>query len=133
MPLVLVVDDDRGVREVLATMLTLDGHEVVEAVDGLEAKRALEGGCRPALILLDVMMPLMGGFDFRAWQLGSPYAHVPVLVVTAAPIDAEELAALEGCDLLPKPFGFSALIGEVRRCLGGAGAELAAMEGAGEG
>lgn len=126
MPLVLVVDDDRGVREVLTTMLTLDGHEVVEAIDGLEARRALEGGCRADLILLDVMMPTMGGFDFRAWQLGSRYADVPVIVVTAAPVDADELASLGGCDLLPKPFGFSRLIGEVRRCLAGAAAELGA-------
>jgi CheY-like chemotaxis protein len=126
MPLVLVVDDDRGVREVLTTMLTLDGHAVVEAIDGLEAKRALEGGCLPDLILLDVMMPTMGGFDFRAWQIGSAYAHVPVLVVTAAPVDADELASLDGCELLPKPFGFSTLIAEVRRCLGVAPAPLGA-------
>ena len=129
MALVLVVDDDRGVREVLRTMLTLDGHEVVEANDGVEAKLALEGGCLPDLILLDVMMPTMGGFDFRAWQLGSRYAGVPVLVVTAAPVDADELASLEGCELLPKPFGFSTLIAEVRRCLGGAAARLATAPG----
>ena len=119
MACVLVVDDDRGVREVLATMLGLDGHDVVAAIDGVEARTLLEGGCRPDLILLDVMMPTMGGFDFRAWQRGSPHAHVRVLVVTAAPIAEDELDALAGCELLPKPFGFSTLIGEVRRCLEG--------------
>ena len=116
---VLVVDDDRGVREVLGTMLALEGHEVIEAVDGVEAATLLEAGCAPDLILLDVMMPTMGGTGFRAWQLGSEHARVPVLVVTATPADSEELDALEGCELLPKPFGFSKLIGEVRRCLGG--------------
>src|SRR5262249_27660442 len=79
---VLVVDDDADVRGMLAQVLELEGYDVVTAADGREALRRLEER-RPFLVLLDLMMPGMNGWQFRAEQLKQPgIADVPVVVLS---------------------------------------------------
>src|SRR5512138_1873874 len=63
---VLVVDDDRDVREALALALELGGYLTVRAGDGLDALLALRTGPSPDVIVLDLEMPIMSGWDFRA-------------------------------------------------------------------
>lgn len=85
-PTVLVVDDDPVVRASLTAALELGGFLVVQAVDGLDALLALRTGFAPAAIVLDLEMPLMSGWEFRAAQLGDPaLARIPVVVVSSSP------------------------------------------------
>src|SRR5688572_11356455 len=66
---VLVVEDDREQRETLCAMLDLEGFRHAEAANGREALDYLEGFPAPCLVLLDLDMPVMNGWDFRARQL----------------------------------------------------------------
>ena len=72
-PLILVVEDHEFAREALAMLLSDAGYGVVEAADGREALATLSKGARPDLILLDLVMPVMDGWEFmrrqrRDWQ-----------------------------------------------------------------
>jgi CheY-like chemotaxis protein len=76
-PVVLVVEDDEDTREAFAQVLEEGGYDVAQASNGADAWAQLEGGARPAAILLDLMMPLMSG-----WQLWDHMQAVPALVTT---------------------------------------------------
>ncbi len=92
---VLLVDDDAYARERLRTMLTRDGWRVAEATNGREALARLTE-TPPALILLDLMMPIMNGFDFLAALRARPDGRdIPVVVLTAKDVTAAERARLE--------------------------------------
>jgi len=81
---VLVVEDDREQRETLCAMLDLEGFRHAEAGNGQEALDYLAGFPAPCLVLLDVDMPVMNGWDFRAIQLADArLAGIPVVVVTS--------------------------------------------------
>ncbi|MCA1841449.1 MAG: response regulator transcription factor [Actinomycetota bacterium] len=83
MPKVLVVDDDPAIRRVLQTTLELDGYEVSMAADGEEALATVSGSI-PDLVILDVMMPRMDGFDVLAkLRESQETAKVPVILLTA--------------------------------------------------
>lgn len=81
---VLVVEDDREQRETLCAMLELEGFDHAEAANGREALDYLDRSGAPCLVLLDLEMPVMNGWDFRARQLSDErLASIPVVVVTA--------------------------------------------------
>jgi CheY-like chemotaxis protein len=81
---VLVVDDDADIRETLAETLALEGYEAESAPNGLEALRRADAH-RPDLILLDLMMPVMNGWEFlRARRTDPRVAGVPVVVFSAS-------------------------------------------------
>ena len=114
---VLVIEDHDDTRAMVAALLTAEGFTVVTAENG---QRGLEQlmEVRPCLILLDLMMPIMTGWEFRRAQLSladSKLAAVPVLLLTAVP-EAERVAEqLDAVDLIPKPVDFDQLIDCVRR------------------
>jgi CheY-like chemotaxis protein len=110
---VLLVEDDLDVREALAEALTMEGHVVATARDGLEALQVARQR-PPDLILLDLMMPRMTGWEFRAAQRVDPVlSSIPVVVVSAC---SRELAAeLEATAYLPKPFDLDKLLALVER------------------
>ena len=98
---VLVIDDDRDVRESLRTLLHLDGYKVTTARNGQHALEQLHGGLRPCIILLGLMMPAMDGQHFRAEQLRNPeFARIPVVVLSGDDDPAEHAASL-GAVALP--------------------------------
>ena len=81
---VLVVEDDRDIREALTTILEMRGYNATSAGNGKEALEYLESGPTPDLIILDLSMPVMGGREFRSKQLMNPQIkHIPVVVVSA--------------------------------------------------
>ena len=81
---VLVVEDDADTREAYQEMLEDRGHRVAVASNGREAVTALGQGLRPCVIVLDLAMPEMNGFDFRRAQLADEaLAAIPVIVVSA--------------------------------------------------
>ena len=82
--MVLVIDDDADIRFAAVRLLQSDGYTAVAAENGREALGLLRCGVRPQLILLDLGMPVMDGFAFRAAQLAdSALARIPVVVVSA--------------------------------------------------
>ncbi len=81
---VLIVEDDVDIREMLAEVLKDDGFNVVTAANGQEAIDCLHQERRPCLIPLDLMMPVMNGWQFRKLQKQDPsLSRIPVVVITA--------------------------------------------------
>jgi len=111
---ILVVDDDTDLRESLALLLALKGYEVITASDGRQALEALHAGTPPCLIVLDLTMPEMDGFQFRRAQLEDPdVAGIPVVLCSGhptAPHVAQQLGVL-AC--FEKPFDVQLLLGVV--------------------
>ncbi|HEX5844527.1 MAG TPA: response regulator, partial [Pseudomonas sp.] len=120
---VLVVDDDPKAVEVIAAFLPPPAYAVVRAYGGSEAI-TLAQRLHPDLILLDLMMPDVNGFDVvAALQLDNATAHIPILVVTAKHITAQDRATLSGSPgqvihIVEKAgFNQARFIAEVRRTL----------------
>jgi len=118
---VLIVEDDPDTREMLATLLATEGFYAVAAEDGLEALHVLRAVRHrapevPCLVLLDLMMPRLGGGEFRRAQLGDPtVASVPVAVMSGA-VDLNERAkALGAVASVAKPIDVDVLMEVVRR------------------
>ncbi len=106
---VLVVDDDEGIREFVAIALSDEGYEVATATDGAAALELVEQR-PPAVILLDMRMPVMDGWAFTREYRRRPGPHAPIVVVTAAR-DAGDRAAQIGAEgVLPKPFRLAELL-----------------------
>src|SRR5262245_60743067 len=81
---ILVVDDDPDVRDALVHLLSAEGYDAETANDGSEALARLKGTSPPSLVLLDLMMPVMDGFEFRVQQLQDPrIADIPVIVFSS--------------------------------------------------
>ena len=113
--LVLIVDDDNDIREILGEVLTEAGYEVMGAKDGAEALRLLgEGETLPCVILLDLMMPVMNGYEFRTAQKNDPQlSAIPVILLTAGV--RPDVEALGVAAILPKPVKIPALLAAVDR------------------
>lgn len=105
---VLAIEDDAELRQFYGTILKEEGHEVRVAGNGLEGLRSLDWA--PDLILLDLMMPVMDGYEFLRRLRASPRgAHIPVLVLSAALPPGR--ATLRGAQaVLRKPFDFDQLL-----------------------
>ena len=84
--LVLVVDDDETVRSFLEMSASLQGFRVLTAVDGLDAQAKLETQT-PDLIITDLMMPGLGGYEFLRSLQGSKAGRIPIFVVTGSALD----------------------------------------------
>ena len=115
-PLVLVVDDEESYREALAIALQREGFLVETAADGTEAIARFEAA-RPALVLLDVMLPKISGIDVcRELRARS---RVPIIMVTARSGEIDTVVGLEvgADDYVTKPFRFHELIARVRALL----------------
>ncbi|NNC21186.1 response regulator [Corallococcus exiguus] len=111
---ILVVDDDLDLLRAYEEALNLDGHEVALARNGFEALRLLRQGLRPALILLDSMMPGMNAWSFRLRQLEDPaLASIPVIVLYALDAGARAMNALGVDCFLEKPVDLDVLLGAV--------------------
>ena len=110
-PPVLIVDDDVDIRETLTEILEGRGFEIVSAANGLEALKLLGSlATTPSAILLDLMMPIMDGYEFLEQVAKDPaLAAIPVAVITAGHrVDRERL----GTDTLivPKPIDVPRLV-----------------------
>lgn len=106
---VLVVEDDREQRETLCAMLDLEGFGHAEAANGREALDYLNASREPCLVLLDLEMPVMNGWEFRAKQLmDERLSRIPVCVVTASGGLDKRFPGVEG--FLLKPLKFEKLV-----------------------
>jgi len=97
--LVLVIEDDEATREAVTLLLTSEGCDVLTAANGRAALEVLRNGARPDLIVLDLMMPVMDGWQFRAEQKRDPaLSKIPVLVISAAGDVRRHAANLEAVE-----------------------------------
>ncbi len=114
---ILVVDDDRAVRDSLRRSLTFNGYTVELAVDGLDALEKV-AAARPDALVLDVMMPRLDGLEVCR-RLRSTGDDLPILVLTARDSVSERVAGLDAGadDYLPKPFALEELLARLRALL----------------
>jgi CheY-like chemotaxis protein len=117
--LVLVVDDDTVLRRLTVDVLSCNGYEVLQARDGKEAIAQL---CEhsPDLVVLDLNMPVMDGWQFRAEQLRLPDGHltaIPVLVLTGEDGLDDHVGMLKAVALIKKPFDADELLNAIQMAL----------------
>ena len=111
--LVLIVEDDEDVRDMLTQLLLFEGCRTIAVANGREALEYLHDGELPTVILLDLMMPVMDGWEFRRRQQADPtLANLPVIVLSAA--DQTRASAADAAVFLKKPVDFDRLIHLVR-------------------
>ncbi|WP_437716135.1 response regulator [Sorangium sp. So ce448] len=116
---ILVVEDDLDIRSILTQLLVFEGYDVEEAADGAEALALLRRDAPPALILLDLMMPVMDGWQLRAELQRDPaLASIPVVIVSADVRVEQEASRLRVAGLLKKPLQIEPLLELVHRICG---------------
>jgi DNA-binding response OmpR family regulator len=119
-PRVLVVEDDEIISYLLDFRLNREGFEVLLATDGYQANEFLENSPPPALVLLDVMLPYLDGFELIARLRSKPaWADVPVIMLTSKSQEQSIVRALDAGanDYVLKPFRPDELMARLRRLL----------------
>jgi CheY-like chemotaxis protein len=120
---VLEVEDDPEIREMVSKLLLSEGYEVVSAVHGRDALEKMEGGFRPDVILLDLMMPVLNGFDvLRVMHRTPRWSSIPVVIVSAN--QGHDLVGLGTAAIIRKPFDLNVLLNTLRRLLSRAAARI---------
>lgn len=115
---ILIVEDDPDQRRILSTYLQFVGGEIVEATNGEEAVR-VAGDHRPELILLDISMPVMDGWEtVRRLQSDPDTRSIPVIAITGHDLAWGMLEEAGFCGYLKKPLALYEVLREVERCLG---------------
>ena len=114
-PLLLLVEDDFVLRSSLSELLMNEGFKVDCCADGREAFRRLHFPPKPDLIMLDIMLPHLDGFELRALQRKSPFiANIPVVVISAHDLDPTTIKDLGLSPPFRKPLDIDALLSTVR-------------------
>jgi len=115
---ILVVDDEERLRSLLRAYLSREGYRVITAADGAEALDRAKHE-RPDLIVLDIMMPKMDGYEFMKRYRAADHGTAPVIMLTARVEDADAVLGLElGADeYVTKPFSPRVLVARVRAML----------------
>jgi len=117
MSCVLIVEDDEDVREFMELLLATSGYETMSAGDGAEALDQMRRRL-PCVVLLDLQMPRMDGWQFREQQLLDPrLAPVPVVCITAF-FEPHVVTRKLGLKCLPKPADFPSVLNAVRAACG---------------
>lgn len=114
---VLVVDDDPFIREVIAEILQDEGYTVTQTANGEEALSYLQQQTEPpCVILLDLMMPKMNGWEFRAAQRQNPaLADIPVFTISAHADLLTAASQLDASEHFPKPIDIDRLLVAIQR------------------
>ena len=112
---VLVVDDDADMIEVIQLVLQDAGYRTRSALNGQEALEAVESGGMPALIVLDMLLPVMTGWQFAELFHARYGRDVPIVVATAAEHVRARSDGIGAVGVLPKPFEVSDLLRVVSR------------------
>jgi CheY-like chemotaxis protein len=125
MATVLVVDDEFGIVDVLETILTDEGYRVLTACNGKQGLMRLSAE-KPDVVLLDFMMPILGGAEMLRAMAGEPaYQRIPVIMISSLREDVIAKRCTGYVAFLHKPFRVAAVLSTVTRVLG-AGATGAA-------
>lgn len=111
---ILLIDDDQSIREFVSVALSDEGYEVVSAAHGAEALAAMDH-TQPDLILLDMRMPVVDGWEFARLYRQTPGPHAPIVVLTAGRNAGSAAAEIAADAYLAKPFELAALLELVAR------------------
>ena len=114
---VLIVEDDDGLRGVLARYLRHQGFVVTEAASAEAADRAIRDGLRPALVVLDINLPGDNGWDLLRGPSIVAAGNPPIVIASALPVSPKRLAEFGIAGYLPKPFPIETLVDTVQRAL----------------
>jgi CheY-like chemotaxis protein len=110
---VLIVEDDEGIRDTLRFALELENYDVVTAANGKAGLEILSQMPRPSLILLDLMMPVMNGWEFaESLRKDGDFTTIPVVLITAY---GEQAKVVDSTGILEKPVDLEALFRMVRQ------------------
>lgn len=112
-PAILVVEDDTGVRDMLCMLFAGEGYAAVAACDGRDALRQVEAGLVPALVTLDLRMPVLDGWGFLAAYRRRPRPHAPVLIITALAQNGHTISR-DVAGVITKPFALDELLARVQ-------------------
>ncbi|HJQ84617.1 MAG TPA: response regulator [Candidatus Binatia bacterium] len=112
---ILVVEDDNDVREAMIHVLAAEGYEAIPAGDGEEALSAIDGGLEPCVILLDLMMPRMDGWEFIEHHRRRE-SRTPIIVVSAYGSPDQARGGGSVIAYMRKPIDIDALLAVVARC-----------------
>ncbi len=117
---ILIIDDEPSIRETLAKILLLDGHDVVKAMDGRSALEIISKRA-PDLVITDIYMPEMDGIEFLL-SLADAAPQIPVIAISGGALASadfvlEDAAQLGAVATLPKPFEIDQVRGLVHRVL----------------
>ena len=116
---ILVVDDEKGITNIIKSLLSKEGHEVQIANEGTEAIKKIEA-VNPDLVILDVMMPGMNGYEVCAEiRRSASYNNLPVLMISGNNEPERELGTseMEPTEYLSKPFDNAVLLTRIRELL----------------
>ena len=109
---ILIIEDDANIRDTLKTALELEDYDIHLAENGKEGFNVLESGVRPGLILLDLMMPVMNGWEFiKEIKKFKDYSDIPIVVVSAF---VDRAKGLDCDDFVLKPLELNHLIDTVK-------------------
>lgn len=112
---ILIIEDEKDILSTLKDFLEFEGYKVMAAENGVVALELLETGIMPDLILLDMKMPMMNGWEFAAAYMAKYPSGAPIIVTTAA-VDAEQRAAdAKAIDWVEKPFNLDILLEKIRK------------------
>jgi CheY-like chemotaxis protein len=116
---ILVVEDDIDIRADLTEVLRERGHDVFAVSDGAKALARLKEKGGASLILLDLTMPGMNGWDFRKVQMRDPQlANIPVVILSGNEAIAQEASAMSVAGYIQKPYSLEALVETTERLVG---------------
>jgi two-component system, chemotaxis family, chemotaxis protein CheY len=118
-PTVLIIEDNAITRADLAVVLHANGYAVATAPHGRHALDLMYGGLRPAVILLDVLMPEMDGWHFLDWLRGTRFEAVPVIIMTGSNLTHDWALSHNCSGFLAKPINEGELLAEMRSVLKG--------------
>jgi CheY-like chemotaxis protein len=105
---ILIIDDDAGIRDMLAIALEMEGYSIFTACNGQEGIEKLTNIPTPSLILLDLMMPVMNGYEFLDSLHTNPKTdHIPVVLLTAYADQAKKMTAHS---IIRKPIALATLL-----------------------
>ncbi|MBW4492450.1 MAG: response regulator [Oscillatoria princeps RMCB-10] len=119
MSTVLIVDDSLTLRQIVADILKRSGLDVIEASDGVEAKEQIQASC-PDLVITDIVMPRMNGYELCRWLKNNPKAqNIPVVMCTSKSEEFDRYWGMkQGADAyIAKPFRPTELLETVRQLL----------------
>lgn len=114
---ILVIEDDKAISADLELLLSSEGYRVTCAANGKDALAALRASAElPSLLLLDIMMPVMDGWQFRSEQSADPkLSSIPVVVMTADGQAAQKAAKMNAQGFVQKPFDIDRLLAVVAK------------------
>jgi two-component system cell cycle sensor histidine kinase/response regulator CckA len=119
MKTILIVEDEIDIATVVEMVLNIEGYQAYVAENGKQAIELLEKIPKPDLVISDLMMPVLDGYDFiNSFKASPVYRDVPVIVVSAGPFDETRLPPGSWSFFIRKPFSLESLYSQVSGLIG---------------